>query len=81
MNPVAYLEFEETASAGGAITKFGGKPWGLRQEDWPTSAKGGQPLEFLLKSYLSHVCFPEPAMSLLTFFGIPEHSVTTTESC
>ena len=71
MNPVAYLEFEETASAGGAITKFGGKPWGLRQEDWPTSAKGGQPLEFIAQIVLEPRLFPGAGNELAYVFWDP----------
>ena len=58
MNPVAYLEFEETTKATGTITKFGGQPWGLRQADWPKSPKGGQPLEFIAQIVLEPRLFP-----------------------
>ena len=71
MNPVAYLEFEETTSAGGAITKFGGKPWGLRQEDWPVSAKGAQPLEFIAQIVLEPRLFPGAANELAYVFWDP----------
>lgn len=71
VNPVAYLEFEETTRTTGAVTKFGGQPWGLRQSDWPNSPKGGQPLEFIAQIVLEPHLFPGADNQLAYVFWDP----------